>query len=103
MIIKKHSKMPARYIDAVLAEELLKQGYGIVEVPTEDVAPVVHGKWIERWHENKHVIGDMACSVCGTQMLLTFPKFCPECGAKMDGGEKEDNEYTKKIQQIKNM
>ena len=95
--------MPARYIDAVLAEELLKQGYGIVEVPTEDVAPVVHGKWIERWHENKHVIGDMACSVCGTQMLLTFPKFCPECGAKMDGGEKEDNEYTKKIQQIKNM
>ena len=43
-----------------------------------------HGKWIERWHENKHVVGDMACSVCGAQMLLTFPKFCPNCGAKMD-------------------
>lgn len=51
---------------------------------TADVAPIVHGKWIERWHENKHVIGDMACSVCGAQMLLTFPKYCPECGAKMD-------------------
>lgn len=43
------------------------------------------GKWIERWHENKHVIGDMACSVCGAQMLLTYPRFCPYCGAEMRG------------------
>lgn len=42
------------------------------------------GKWIERWHENKHTIGDMACSVCGAKMLLTFPKFCPNCGSVMD-------------------
>ena len=41
------------------------------------------GKWIERWHDNQHVIGDMACSVCGAQMLLTFPRFCPCCGAYM--------------------
>lgn len=47
------------------------------------------GRWIERWHENKHVIGDMACSVCGAQMLLTFPRFCPHCGAEMRGEEDE--------------
>ena len=63
-------------IAKMVIEKLIKQNA---------LAPVVHGKWIERWHENKHVIGDMACSVCGTQMLLTFPKYCPECGAKMDG------------------
>lgn len=43
------------------------------------------GRWIERWHDNKHVVGDMACSVCGAQMLLTFPRFCPYCGAYMRG------------------
>ena len=59
-------------------------------LPPADVAPVVHAKWIERWHENKHVIGDMACSACGAQMLLTFPKFCPNCGAKMDKKEKNE-------------
>ena len=47
------------------------------------------GKWIERWHENKHVIGDMACSVCGTQMTSTFPKTCPSCGADMRGEQDE--------------
>ena len=47
------------------------------------------GRWIERWHENKHVIGDMACSVCGAQMLLTYPRFCPYCGAEMRGEQDE--------------
>lgn len=48
------------------------------------------GKWIERWHDNKHIIGDMACSVCGAQMLLTFPRFCPCCGAYMREEEQDD-------------
>lgn len=48
------------------------------------------GKWIERWHDNQHVIGDMACSVCGAQMLLTFPRFCPCCGAYMREEEQDE-------------
>ena len=43
------------------------------------------GKWIERWHDNKHIIGDMACSVCGARMTSTYPKTCPSCGADMSG------------------
>lgn len=48
------------------------------------------GKWIEKWHDNKHIIGDMACSVCGAQMLLTFPRFCPCCGAYMREEEQDE-------------
>lgn len=84
MIIKKHSKMPARYIDAVLAEELLKQGYGIVEVPTEDVAPVIHAKWIEDVYQDEPYV----CSNCGwaenDDMHRITGGYCVCCGAKMD-------------------
>ena len=51
--------------------------------PTADVAEVKHGKWVYvRWCEFK-------CSECG-QLSDSKPykgkeKYCPECGAKMDG------------------
>lgn len=44
------------------------------------------GKWID----------DCECSVChwineddGGDTLLTYYNYCPNCGAKMDGGEQE--------------
>ena len=52
-----------------------------------DVAEVVHGKW-----EN----GNPICPVCGGNKFKDLdadiwcdwqPDFCPNCGAKMDGGE----------------
>ena len=50
-----------------------------------DVAPVRHGEWI---HKN----GEMYCSVCGGEALMdeVYYKspYCPDCGAKMDGGKK---------------
>ena len=56
----------------------------IDEIPASDVAPVVHGRWIWRnkWEpfEFKY-----ECSIChdGSDLEL---KYCPNCGAKMDGG-----------------
>lgn len=47
---------------------------------TADVAPVVHGAWqvTDRFK---------ACSVCGYAFARLLPdKYCPHCGAKMDGG-----------------
>ena len=53
-----------------------------------DVAPVVHGRW-----EN----GNPICPVCGGDKFKDLdadiwcdwqPDFCPNCGAKMDGGDK---------------
>lgn len=59
-------------------------------IPAADVAPVVHGEWIERALRP-------TCSLCGfSGSLIDAPispfKYCPNCGAKMDktGGERHD-------------
>ena len=70
-------------------------------VPTADVVPIRHG----RWERNKSIV---QCDVCGFGL---FPdgyffengecthaneqnfrlNFCPNCGARMDGGEENDH------------
>ena len=60
----------------------------IYRTPTADVAPVVHGRWIEK---EKYTFGIMYdCSLCENRILDTGHPwhYCPNCGAKMD--EKED-------------
>ena len=47
--------------------------------PTVDAVEVVHGRW--RIIDFK---GNVECSECGYTMDLEY-KFCPNCGAKMDG------------------
>lgn len=58
----------------------------IESFPTVDVAPVVHGRWIED-HDY------LKCPECGVMVKWDFTFFdigdwnyCPNCGAKMDGG-----------------
>ena len=56
----------------------------IDSVPTEGVAPVVHGRWIP-FHST--VAGDIQfCSACGIGCAWK-PNYCPNCRAKMDGGD----------------
>ena len=58
------------------------------EEPVADVALVVHGRWIER--QTPHAMGGVSgkCSVCAksVQYLGNSLNYCPNCGAKMDGG-----------------
>ena len=59
----------------------------VYRIPTADVAPVVHGRWIEK---EKYTFGIMYdCSLCEDRILDNgHPwKYCPNCGAKMDGGD----------------
>lgn len=60
--------------------------------PTADAVPVVHGEWVDGQY------GGTECNVCGyeceTGLLKeiatafeSLPKCCPNCGAKMDGGD----------------
>ena len=62
----------------------------IAEAPAEDVAPVVHGRWIDDGTEF-----GCQCSECGKTLddyvapteyasLNEIPNFCPNCGAKME-------------------
>lgn len=58
----------------------------IRHIPAADVAPVKHGHWIQI-DKNK-----CECSNCGIIVLIAvYPhgdkNYCPNCGAKMDGGE----------------
>lgn len=65
----------------------------IAGLPIADVAPVVHGRWIER--QAPHAMGGISakCSACSknVQYLGNPLNYCPHCGAKMDGGEKNDD------------
>lgn len=60
----------------------------INSIPAADVAPVRHGRWIER--KSIHAEGGIIakCSACqkDVQYLGNPLKFFPNCGTKMDGG-----------------
>ena len=57
----------------------------IMDIPAADVAPVRHGQW----ETNSDRPDSLICSVCkcGFDMWKHDPhNYCPNCGAKMDGG-----------------
>lgn len=66
----------------------------INSIPAADVAPVVHGRWEPCFDENCRCLwGFGKCSNCGQEYYahaIDHYKYCPICGAKMDGGN--DNE-----------
>ena len=58
----------------------------ILKIPAADVTPVRHGRWID---------GDPYCPICRKDKFRGLdadvwadwqPDYCPNCGAKMDGG-----------------
>lgn len=58
-------------------------------IPAADVAPVVHSRWVQVNSTQEHY-----CNECGADYDLYayckgFYNYCPHCGAKMDGGEKD--------------
>lgn len=65
--------------------------WAIDDIPTDDVAPVVHGYWAK---EKTDVIVSWKCSACCNCYYLDEPnaKYCPNCGAKMDGKDNDSNE-----------
>jgi hypothetical protein len=54
---------------------------------TIDFVEVVHGEWKE-CYDGFHDMITIVCSYCGHTGAKHF-KFCPNCGAKMDGNSNE--------------
>lgn len=82
-IMYAHNALPFNPNECEKLEEVLRM------MPSDDVAPVVHGEWIRHrnilWHY---------CSVCLEDALMSrstgvevLSDVCPHCGAKMDGEE----------------
>lgn len=95
--------MPKEYIEREAVIDLITRRYENPEIckaeinaiPAADVAPVVHGKWLNFY-------GDFSaeeCNICGEiyevspdesprkeffDAFKMFYKYCPNCGAKMD-------------------
>lgn len=83
---EKHCRCSNEYCD--------KESCPIWKAPTADVAPVVHGRWIS-WEKAGNFVPSPdrhECSVChdAAQVLVNgfelLSDYCPNCGAKMDGG-----------------
>ena len=53
------------------------------DMPSADVAPVRHAMW-EMYGKN---LGE--CSECG-EIVSVRSNYCPNCGAKMDGGDSDE-------------
>ena len=81
----------------------------IAEMPAADVAPVLRGQWLEEdWREYDASGCEVICypkdGIACTHCRYVFKKdalwkknFCPNCGAKMDGGA-EMAEYIDKVE-----
>lgn len=76
----------------------------VYSIPIADVAPVVHGRWIpsESDFDDDDTLFDgeewcdWQCSACREDIcyddpmpMKLLPKYCPNCGAKMDEEDKK--------------
>ena len=71
----------------------------INEAPAVDAEPVRHGEWIYDPNANDFGIGGYICGVCSAKnnnlpcnavinpQIFVGSRFCPNCGAKMNGGK----------------
>lgn len=60
----------------------------INNVPAADVQEVRHGYWRDNGDRDSNGVPKpfaISCSVCGSCAGYVWMKYCPNCGAKMDG------------------
>lgn len=78
-----HGTIAVKSVLPIFADLLEKQ-------PTADVAEVRHGEWVHTDYA-MHWLGKDECSECTYHTSdrddLSHLKYCPNCGARMDGDE----------------
>lgn len=69
-----HSRSPSANCMKVKEAALTRKG-----------SPAVHGRWESCYEDWRHQLEGNKCSVCGFEYYGNFFKYCPNCGAKMEG------------------
>ena len=86
--------------DTLMDYEVADMIYDCIEnAPTIEAVEVVHGRWInaqiaanDPFGYYTHEVDVFTCSVCGVQFDVSECRnYCPNCGAKMDGGNEDGN------------
>ena len=73
------------------ALSIAMQDIEFVDLMLKDAVPVQRGRWIEHEIPDEPLYGtDYECSVCGKFHHDNW-NYCPDCGAKMDLEEKNEN------------
>lgn len=65
------------------------------DAPAVDAVPVRHGRWVKMDTTGLLAVGTVwNCSSCGYPVGVSVvgSKYCPNCGAKMDGDEDEKSD-----------
>ena len=85
---KEYIERKRAIVDACNSLELYPSEYAELEnalnrIPAADVAPVVHGRWVNTHSDSEFV----QCSLCKYPVYAAWnvTSYCPNCGAKMDG------------------
>lgn len=74
--------MAAKWVDGsdgAMAMEI------VASPPAADVAPVMHGRWLTHYRSGVTVAEGFVSSCCD-MWAARKSHYCPNCGAKMDGG-----------------
>lgn len=81
LLVEYKGKEEAETISDIMRKPLIEISNIISAEPSADVAPVVRGHWF-----------GTVCTACGESTSFYYDcNYCPYCGAKMDGKEREDN------------
>ena len=95
----KTSKWKMRLIDAdeLCADRVSNDPVVIAAkcAPMIDAEPVRHGEWSNyriNGYDGLHPVYETQCSLCGGYARFTY-RFCPHCGARMDGGTNDDHRH----------
>ena len=90
----------AEYIERSAAIEAAKHAWAkglepsqyIEALPAADVAPVVHGRWKPGRFNLETGNYEEQCTRCRNFSKECGKPYCPNCGAKMDGGADHEDD-----------
>ncbi len=61
----------------------------VIDAPAADVAPVVHGRWVKHYRSGT-TVAEGYVSTCCDMWNNRKSDYCPNCGARMEGGNEND-------------